>query len=235
MKLPDQLQPLRKKADELFERFEQISLRERIMVLGGTALALLVFWNLLLIDPLLSEQKKMSTALNKLRAEKTENLALLEVLTVKSQQDPDKENREKLEVLKKDLAMIEEKLQGSMQDMVSPQEMPALLEEIFRLQSGLKLISVENVGASAWPPAQEGSPGAEAAGNHAQGGRVYKHLVRIEFEGSFGDTLAYLEALEKFSGRLLWDRLEFEVQEYPLAKVVLTVGTLSIREGWIGV
>lgn len=220
----------KEKAAELFDRFEQISLRERCMILGGTALALVVFWNLLLIEPLLSEQKKMTSSLTKLRTDKAETLALLEVLTVKSKEDPDRENREKLEALQKDLARIEEKLQGSMQEMVSPQEMPALLEEIFRLQSGLKLISVENVGVSPWPPVTE-----QATEELKSQSRVYKHSVRIEFEGSYGDTLAYLEALEKFSGRLLWDQLEFEVVEYPVSKVVLTVGTLSIREGWIGV
>ena len=65
--------------------------------------------------------------------------------------------------------------------------------------------------------------------------RLYRHTLRIEFEGDYLATLRYLQAIEGLSRRLFWVGFEFEVRRYPKARVVLTVETLSLQKGWIGV
>jgi MSHA biogenesis protein MshJ len=57
----------------------------------------------------------------------------------------------------------------------------------------------------------------------------------MEIRGGYLSTLRYLEELEDLPWRFFWKSLNYEVLEYPEARVVLTVETLSLREGWIGV
>ena len=49
----------------------------------------------------------------------------------------------------------------------------------------------------------------------------------MTFEGDFFNTLNYLQALEKTSWPIFWDQLTYTVTEYPKAKIVLRVHTLS--------
>jgi MSHA biogenesis protein MshJ len=65
--------------------------------------------------------------------------------------------------------------------------------------------------------------------------RFYRHGLRIELEGSFHETLAFLDEIEGLPGSFMWESVHYEVQEYPTAKVTLTVYMLGNREGWIGV
>ncbi len=64
---------------------------------------------------------------------------------------------------------------------------------------------------------------------------LFRHGLEIQMRGSFAAILSYLHATENLPWRLYWDALEYKVEAYPNAKIVLRVYTLSVDEGWIGV
>lgn len=64
---------------------------------------------------------------------------------------------------------------------------------------------------------------------------LFRHGLEMQMRGSFAAILSYLHATENLPWRLYWDALEYKVEAYPNAKIVLRVYTLSVDEGWIGV
>jgi len=63
---------------------------------------------------------------------------------------------------------------------------------------------------------------------------LYRHRLQLEFAGDYLATLAYLKKLENLPRKLVWENLEIETQQYPQARVRLSVYTLSLNKGWIG-
>jgi MSHA biogenesis protein MshJ len=62
----------------------------------------------------------------------------------------------------------------------------------------------------------------------------YRHGLEIEVEGSYAACLEYLNAIESLPWRLYWQVLELDVIDYPLNRIRIEVGTLSLDEEWIG-
>ncbi len=56
---------------------------------------------------------------------------------------------------------------------------------------------------------------------------VYRYPLAITFSGDYFDTLSYLKKLESMPWRPVWELLEYEVTDYPQAKVTLQIYTLS--------
>jgi len=99
------------------------------------------------------------------------------------------------------------------------------------------LTKLESLGAEPLFPVEENEDKTENEKNQKRTQRpeIYKHGMRIVFEGDYFKTLKYLQALETMPWRLYWDNVEYHVTEYPKASVAITVHTLSLDEGWIGV
>lgn len=69
----------------------------------------------------------------------------------------------------------------------------------------------------------------------APAAQIYKHGVELELGGTYLETLNFLQAVEALPWRFFWDRIEFTVQAHPEGRVKLTLYTLGLQEGWIGV
>jgi MSHA biogenesis protein MshJ len=64
---------------------------------------------------------------------------------------------------------------------------------------------------------------------------IYRHPLRLEFEGAYFDVLAYLAELERGPWEFGWRQLNYQVREYPVAEVTLEIETLSREKSSIGV
>ncbi|NOZ53973.1 MAG: hypothetical protein GXP08_12740 [Gammaproteobacteria bacterium] len=64
---------------------------------------------------------------------------------------------------------------------------------------------------------------------------IFRHGIEIEFYGDFKSTLSYLQAVEALPWRFYWDEVNYSVEEYPRALVKVTLYTLSLDRGWLGV
>jgi MSHA biogenesis protein MshJ len=59
--------------------------------------------------------------------------------------------------------------------------------------------------------------------------------VELIVEGNYLDVLAYLHALEALPYRFYWRVLELKSTEYPVNRVRIELGTLSMDREWIGI
>ncbi len=62
---------------------------------------------------------------------------------------------------------------------------------------------------------------------------LFRHGVEITLTGSYLDMIAYMEALEALPTQLFWGKAEFEVENYPNARLTLTLYTLSMDKKWM--
>jgi MSHA biogenesis protein MshJ len=125
-------------------------------------------------------------------------------------------------------------------DLISPVQMTQALQTLLRRETTLDLRSLDNL-----PPeplisgvATSGTAGSDAEGTSAAAipaVQVFKHGIHLVFEGSFLDTVYYLRSLERLDSNFFWEKLEFDLTEYPRATISLDIYTLSTERGFLGV
>jgi MSHA biogenesis protein MshJ len=139
-----------------------------------------------------------------------------------SRLDPNLAARKQLEELIAKQANAREQLGALTGSVIGPVEMNSLLTDVLRLNSGLYLRRIANSGAR------------RVAGGGA-GQQVFRHDLRLEFEGDYLSTLKYLVYLEGLSENFYWDSISIVPTQWPSASVMLELHTLSSQESFVGV
>lgn len=212
--------------EKLEARIDALSKRER--VLGFLAAMAVVFglWSVLVLDPFTAGAKAYQAQLAQLNQERAALDAQRAAVLARAQLDPNKPLRERLEALKARIAKVDEAIQAKTGDFIPPSRMARLLEDLLAAHQGVTLVRLENL------PPQAITLG-EGGGAHVA--PVYRHGLEIEFRADYFSTLEFLQAAEELPWHLSWDRLEYKVEEYPRARVILRIHTLSAQEDWISV
>ena len=221
-------------------RYDALSLRERGIIALLIAVVMFSAVQLLVVDPLVAAtaraQREMKDMQMQVQAQRTE----IAVLRERNENDPNVELRAKLETLSRVNAELDERLQARMRGFIQPAQMARALEEVLSQDTRLSLYQVRSLAPQPLldGPAGDGEEAvvvADPEGSPEAPPMLYRHGLEIEFRGSYMDTMAYLRALEKLPWEFYWDGVALEVEDYPQARVVITVYTLSLGEGWIGV
>lgn len=210
-------------------RFDALSLRERIILAVGALLVVGVIWLELIYTP---QDQAITRMQNQLQTTATQIAALnqqIATLSGESGQDPRASERRQLEKLREQLARVDAQLQEKTAGLITPQQMAQVLEAVLTRETDLRLIAVRNL-----PIEPLLDLPADGDGEMPEAG-VYRHGMQIEFSGSYLGTLEYLKALQALEWDFYWDSLQLEVEQYPVSKMTITVYTLSLKEGWIGV
>lgn len=114
-------------------------------------------------------------------------------------------------------------------ELITPEQMARVVTNILQNETALDLVSFSKTFSEPL------LSGADEDGTPMPDIQVFKHGLRLVFEGSFLETVEYLRSLERLDGNFFWEALEFELVEYPTARMSLDIYTLSTEEGWIGV
>ena len=213
---------------DLMDRYDQLSLRERIIVLVATLLLIALIWDSTFMAPLDKERKSKLQQIDALRAEVSGLDQSIEALVGQGAAQPLESSHARADALRAEIQDIERRMAGVTSGLIAPKEMSHVLEQVLARASrmtlqGLRTLPPEGVIA----PGNPGTPQGAA--------QIYKHGVEIELSGSYLDTLYFLQALEALPWRFLWDSIDFTVEQYPRGRVKLRLYTLGLEEGWIGV
>jgi MSHA biogenesis protein MshJ len=205
---------------KLLSKLATLPQRMRILVLIAGCVIIWFLWDSVLDAPL---QTKV-----------TENADKVQTLSIQVQQI---ENRlrgieaqntpaaiktalQQRDGLLKQLAEINAKTVAFSNQQLSPDQVMKTVKALLLEEPGLTLKSAEN-----------GAPiPINPAGVKTEKPLLYQHNIIIEFSGSYFATLHYLQRLEKLPWRLYSDALDYQVQQYPQAKVTLHLHTLSPQE-----
>jgi MSHA biogenesis protein MshJ len=222
--------------EEYAERIDSMSLRERVMLFLAVALVLMTLLQAVLLDPMLSRRNRLTAQIAQQEDETKAMQIQIQALVRPKTQDPDDINRDKLKLLREQMAQLERQLEARQKQFVAPAKMTAMLESIIGKNQRLQLVSLRNLPvASLSQPGTATATGVAAAPRPAGAREVFRHTVELSVRGSYFDLLDYLAALERMPQRVFWDGLELSVTEYPQSVLRLTLYTLSPERSWLTV
>lgn len=215
---------------QLQTKIDEMSLRERILLFLSLIAILIVIWNSLLLSPLGIQQKKLLSTLGNTQSEIAAMEQQIATILQRSKTDPDAENRAMLARYRQQVEKLEQQIRTAIRGLIKPQQMAQALEEVLTRETDLKMITVRSLGSELLVEStgEDEDTATEVAG-------VYRHGMQLEFKGSYLSALAYLEALQNLRWSFYWDGIDIVMDDYPRAHIVITVHTLSLDEGWIGV
>ena len=209
----------------LADKFDALALRERYLVavalLGGV---LLVGWTMI-VDPALVRSRVAERAIVNQRSQLATLAAQTQALQA-PEKNPEALAGAELAELKKRLSALNARFAALGGDLVPPERMAGLLEELLGRKRGLHLLGLRTL-----PAASVLEP--KAAGVEAGAAGLYKHGVEISLEGGYAELTEYLAQLEKSPQKLLWSSVTLSAETYPKLVLTLTVYTLSLDRTWL--
>ncbi|MDH5572317.1 MAG: type II secretion system protein M [Gammaproteobacteria bacterium] len=216
--------------EKYFNRFDTLNQRERISVAVLILVSLAILFYVAIIEPIAlkvdSIRNQLANVEVQIKAGETQIATLQKVLA----QDPDTENRKQLAQLQEQQKLINTKLREKMQGLIEPAQMAKVLEAVVTKTSNLSLERLKNLPTQ---PLIDSNDDETSRAISDVG--VYRHGLQIELRGSYMNMLAYLDNLKSLPWDFYWDTLELQVRKYPESHIIITVHTLSFKEGWIGV
>ena len=225
---------MKQRIEQLAHWIDSQSLRERSLILFAIIFAIFLIWEKLLLDPLALQAKQLKVEIKK----QNKDLARVREQQVqvlnRANSDPNAQTLKDIESLRTAMKVLNKQLRTMTVDLIDPAKMAEVLEDVLTRETDLKLIRVEALSPQPLGNSKTLDKNRDKRSKTALPG-VYQHALQIEFQGSFLSTLNYMRELEKLTQQFYWGSVDFSVDEYPDAHVIITIKTLSLNEAWIGV
>lgn len=248
--------------EKLAGKINALSLRERAILFALCTLGLVLIANTYLIEPQFIKHKALADRLARERQQiaslQTEIMQRAAGITL----DPDADLKKRLSDSQHQIEEFNQGLADLKKNLVPPEKMANLLEQILKRNRRLQLVSLKTlpvvdlldqskqakiVGKEA-VPVKSGEVAA-AVGNavnnaaeklanfvegkdNAQGG-IYQHEVEIILEGNYLDMLSTMQELESLPEQVYWRSAKLTVLDYPKASLNMHVFTLSLDKKWL--
>jgi len=220
--------------------FESRNQRERIMVSVLLAATMVTIWLLLINDPLAEKLSRAQTGLQNLHTQIKASSMQQSMLIKQQHVDPNQDIKQRIKNIDTRIAQLDTELTSRMEGLIEPTQMANILEQVLFQSSDMRLISIRSLAAEPLVIASEEQEPTDP--NNLQDSAeqktefaVYRHGVQLELQGNYLSTLAYLKKLQALPWSLFWDEVSLDVTRYPNAHIVITVHTVSLKEGWLGV
>ena len=212
--------------------FDALSLRERLMVFGAGAAAVLFVFYFMSFNPLLAKRTALEASIAQKQGLLSATNKEIELIMLAHATDPDREARTRLLSLQAETASLARALREKQHGLVAPERMVTLLEHLLRRHAGLRVVSLKTLPASA-VGARQADPANGDAAAKAPAPLLYQHGVEVVLQGSYADMVQYMQALQAMPTRVFWGAAHLDSASYPQATLTLTLHTLSMDDTWI--
>jgi len=228
------------------ERVDALTLRERVIIFGAGVTLVFIAWQTLLMEPLAARTRAAEERLADVRRQ----ASVIDEIGNASSDNPAVAASLRNRALHERLMALDGEINSAAHGYVAPQHMTELLRSLIEEQHGLKLISLTNlpVESLSHPAAASGPASAAAAAPNGPGAAAkadapidpsdrgpFLHPVEIVVEGDYASVVAYLRAVEALPWRVQWRKLDLVGEEYPVNRVTLVIGALSLSRDWMRV
>ncbi len=224
---------------ELREKTAALTLRERGILFATLLLLVGALWFQFSFDGLLKQYQEAVKGATQVDAEILAQTEALVSLQARLSNDPNAPLRIERQGLEEELERVALQIESRLEHLVVPERMADLARQVLNDFKGLQLLGAENLPPTPLeinlgkqkPLAQASAPvGEESASEQV----IFEHGFRLTLQGSYFNALQFIQRLEKIEG-FYWRSLSYEVQQWPQAKIVIHVSTLSLDKEWIGV
>ncbi|WP_250656574.1 hypothetical protein [Alkalimarinus coralli] len=210
----------------LSSKVESMTVRERVIVVSALAVGILFIWGQLFFFPLQDRYKHASNAIRSIDQQQLALEQQIEQLSRQLADDPNRELHAQRDALQRQLAEMKDQIEGQLSGLIAPEKMADVLRTLLNEQKKLKLVSLKNLPVTPFNPIDESVNDQDTA--------LFSHSMELVLDGEYFDVLAYIKRLEQLKG-FNWQMLNYDVVEYPKARVTVKIRTLSLEEDWIGV
>jgi len=221
---------MQERFDQIVAKVDGMSLRERAMIFAAAAFAVVSLINTFFLDPLLAQQKRLSSQVVQQQERMKETQAQLASLLQAKQADEHAPQRERIHLLREQIAEGDAFLKATQGKLVPPEKMAALLEQMLAKNANLQLVALNTLPVSQFIESSSDTPNPAVLDK-----QIFKHGVQMTVRGSYADLMQYLAALEKMPTQMFWGMAKLNVVKYPSAELTLTLYTLSLDKTWLQV
>ncbi len=238
-------------------RIDQLSLRERVIIFLALVLAMITVINKVLIDPALEKQQAASEHITQTQNTLATMNQQIQFLVRRNSGDPNTPIKAQLAALRLMAQRGDNTLNAIQSRLVTPQQMPVMLEELLGHNHGVRLISLTTLpvetldgqvtGKSADPAPSSANSGsvplnllahpssANEKADRASDTRphIYKHGVDLVLTGSYADLVYDMQALEAAPWRMFWSKAVLAVDDQHNLQLTLRLYTLSQDRAWL--
>lgn len=206
-------------------RFDALTLRERVLVALSMIALVWLAWDWTLHQTLNRSATAAQGDVASLRERVVSEVALADQLKRAMEDDPNKRLVAEQRELAEQIVSADSRLESLVGGFVAPSMMPVLLEDVVAHHRGVTLQRVANLPVE---PVRQRADGEAVPG-------LYRHAMRVELRGGYFAVRDYLKELEDAPWRFSWRSLNYRVDRFPDAAVVLEVETMSREKTWLGV
>ncbi len=216
------------------EKFSAMAQRERAMTLLAVLALIYLLWTLVFLAPVSEDIERLRAQKQTLDSRVLDLQAQEQVFSQTAGTDPNASKKRQIDHLQKRLEALDEDLQALAVGLVPAEMLPQVLHDVLSNTGKLELQGMQTL-----PVEKLTITGADAAGEQTavaanQQVDVYRHGVEVQVSGNYFSIAEYLKELEALPWRFYWDRLDYQVGDYPQAIATLEVYTLSAGEGLLG-
>jgi MSHA biogenesis protein MshJ len=233
-------------------KIDALGLRERILVFLGAVAILIELVNVTMLSQQFAKEAELSRQIKEDQSQIAGIQAEIRTALENFNHNPNSAKRAQLNQIKGQLTQMGASLQDMQKGLVSPDKMTAMLEDIFKQNGKLRLVSLRTLPATgltegeahdgkdavkdaAKDAAKPASGATGKAGAHGAADLVYKHGVEIVVEGNYLDLVAYMTALEGLPWQIYWGKAKLTVDESFKPSLTLTLYTLSLDKKWLNI
>lgn len=202
--------------------FNQISLRERILVFCSLIIcvcSISYFW---IFDPSINTQVKAEKSLNaSYQRESKINKEIAEI-NLRLQRDPLQEINNKIAFATQTLTALDKQLDDKLVKFIHAKRMPSALANVLSRSPGVKVVSLTTLPVSQFNLSTDSAQPTDNV--------FYKHTLEVKLTGSYNAIYQYFLNLEAVQAKFYWSALTYNVDSYPLAEVMIQIYTLSDQQ-----
>lgn len=209
-------------------RFDSFKVSERLLLLGAFLATVYLIWEFMLMQPL-SRQVAIFEARERSAVQTIQsNEAELSVLSGLLARDPNAALNLELQGLRAQLQGVDQRLDHYAGALIGAKELPRVMHDMLQQAQPVHLLRVATLPKERvrTEPSTTQEDDSKVQFN-PDALQLYRHGVRLEFESSFQSVFQLLKSLEQSDAQFYWDSFDYQVTNFPVAKVVLNVFTLS--------
>lgn len=221
------------------QKFDAYSLRERVLLAMATVVVTFFLVDALLLKVWSRQNAVLKTSIAEQRVESERVAAQLKEMRDRAGLHPDEQARGRIREIELKIAEIDARLKSASKQLVPPERMATMLEDLLKRNNRLKLVKMATLPAAELLSRDQGgtpSQASDPARNEAQpsgGQNIYKHGVELTLRGSYFDMLEYLSQIEALPWQMYWGHLKLDAREYNRPVLTLTLYTLSLEKIWL--
>jgi MSHA biogenesis protein MshJ len=204
------------------ERVDALELRERLLLLIAAVVVLFLAVDALALQPTLKKHRITEQRIADLQNQLIALTSEAEILSDQSGNQRLAARRELRDRLTGELAALDSTIVEQLGALVEPTQAAKLLEHVLDRHPRLKLRAMR--------ASTETLDGLEIEAS-GTAGLLGRYQLELEVEGSYLDTMKYLQALEGMPWKFFWQEVDFQVDSHPKAMTRLRLYTLGARNG----